>query len=90
MIDDALVAFVKTAGAFSKLIFTKEPKKREIQQDTPCISGTLTKKIFWKLYIQTINKRQVLKVKTGYVLPEVWKLSISACIICNLRRRPKS
>jgi hypothetical protein len=46
VIDDTLVAFVKTTAAFSKLIFTKEPKKREIQQDTPCISGTLTKKFF--------------------------------------------
>ena len=34
MIDDVLVAFVKTTEAFLKLIFTKEPKERKIQQDT--------------------------------------------------------
>jgi len=55
VIDDALVAFVKTTGAFLKLIFTKEPKKREIQQDTHCISGALKKKFFFRKYFGTFT-----------------------------------
>jgi len=51
VIEDVLVAFVKTAEASLKLIFTKEPKKREIQQDTHTAFPYIDKKILFSLNI---------------------------------------